>query len=131
MSRSPDENDRLASLLRAIPSPEPSADFLAGARRRYREAIDARHRREIYMSLASGLLGVALIAFLVVPTLEPASLLAWLAEAAADVARWTTGAVVVLALVPLTFWAVAALCSVASTLTLVRLAHARSPATLK
>jgi len=131
MSRSPDENDRLGSLLRAIPAPEPSADFLAGAHRRYREAIDARHRREIHTSLVSGLLGLGLIAFLVVPTVEPASLLAWLAEAAADVARWTTGAVVVLALIPPTFWAVAALSTVASTLTLISLAHTRSLPALK
>jgi hypothetical protein len=131
MNQRPDETDRLASLLRAIPPPEPPANFLAGARRRYREAIDARHRREISASLASGLLGLGLIAFLLVPAVEPASLVAWLAEAAADVARWMTGAVVVLSLVPLTFWAVAALSFVASTLTLIRLARAPSLPVLK
>ena len=130
MSQRPDD-DRLASLLRAIPGPEPPADFLAHARRRYHEAIDARHRREIYASLASGVLGLGLIALWLVPTVEPVSLFAWLAEAAADAARWTTGAVVVLSLVPLTFWAVAALSFVASTLTLIRLAHARSLPVLK
>jgi len=131
MNRRPDDDARLAGLLRAIPAPELPADFHAGARRRYREAIDARHRREIYASLASGLLGLGLIVFLLVPTVEPAGLIAWLAEAAADVARWMTGAVVVFSLVPLAFWAVAALSFVASTLTLIRLARARPLPVLK
>src|SRR3979411_3335364 len=56
--------DRFPSPPGAIPAPEPPPDSLAGARRRYREAIDARHRREIYASLASGLLGLGLIVFL-------------------------------------------------------------------
>ena len=42
MSRRADENGQLTSLLQALPAPEPSAEFLAGARRRYLEAIEAR-----------------------------------------------------------------------------------------
>ena len=131
MSRLPDENDQLARLLRTIPAPEPPADFLAGARRRYREAIDARYRREIFTSFAAGLLPLVLIAILLVPAVEPADLIAWLAEATADVARWMTGAAVVLSLVPLTFWTAAALGGVASALSLVLLARARSLAVVK
>lgn len=47
MSQFPDENGQLAGLLRAIPAPEPSSDFLPGAHRRYLEALEARFRREV------------------------------------------------------------------------------------
>ena len=60
------------------------------------------------------------------PTLEPAPLLASLAEVAADLARWTTGVGVVFALVPLAIWASAALASTAAVLSLVLVARARS-----
>lgn len=131
MSQLPDENAQLTRLLQTIPAPEPPADFLAGARRRYREAIDARYRREIFTSFAAGLLGLMLVAFVLIPTVEPAGLIAWLAEATADVARWMTGAAVILSLVPLTFWTAAALGFVASALSLVLLARARSLAVVK
>ena len=57
MNPPPGEDGQLASLLRAIPAPEPPPDFVAGARRRYRDAIEARYRRKIFMSLAGALLG--------------------------------------------------------------------------
>ena len=131
MSRFPNGNDQLARLLQTIPKPEPPADFLASARRRYREAIDARHRRELFTSFAAGLLGLVLVAIILVPAVEPAGLIAWLAEATADVARWMTGAAVVLSLVPLTFWTAATLGSLASTLSLVLLTRARSLGVVK
>src|SRR5207245_905341 len=61
----------------------------------------------------------------------PAALVMWLAEAMADLARWTTGVAVVFALVPLTIWTSAALGSTAAVLSLVLIARARSLALVK
>ena len=125
MSR-PDEDGRLTSLLQALRVPEPSAEFLAGARRRYRDAIEVRDRRQVLTGLGAALVGLAVVVMLLGPTIEPAVLLASLAEVAADLARWTTGVGVVLALVPLALWASAALASTAAVLSLVLVARARS-----
>jgi hypothetical protein len=126
MSQRPDENGRLTSLLQALRVPEPSAEFLAGARRRYLDAIEMRDRRQVLTGLLAALVGLAVVAILLGPTIEPAVLLALLAEVAADLARWTTGVGVVLALVPLAIWASAALASTAAVLSLVLVARARS-----
>jgi hypothetical protein len=131
VSRRPDESDQLASLLRALPSPEPSGDFLAGAQRRYRAALAGRARREALTALVAALIGVALIAALLGPVMEPATLVAWLAEAAADVARWTTGVGIVLALVPPVVWTSMAAGFAATVLSLVIVARTRSLATAK
>src|SRR5439155_3478088 len=88
MSRRADEHDELSSLLKALPAPEPSAEFLAGARRRYLEAIEARDRRAVFTGLAAAVVGLVAIATLLTTTIEPAALVAWLAEAVADLARW-------------------------------------------
>ena len=126
MSERPDENGRLTGLLQALRVPEPSAEFLAGARRRYLDAIEVRDRRQVLTGLVAALVGLAVIALLLGPTIEPAALLASLAEVAADLARWTTGVGVVLALVPLAIWASAALASTAAVLSLVLAARAQS-----
>jgi hypothetical protein len=126
MSQGPDENGRLTGLLQALRGPEPSAEFLAGARRRYLDAIEVRDRRQVLTGLVAALVGLAVIAILLGPTIEPAALLASLAEVAADLARWTAGVGVVLALVPLAIWASAALASTAAVLSLVLVARARS-----
>jgi len=126
MSQGPDENGRLTSLLQALRGPEPPAEFLAGARRRYLEAIEGRERRQVLAGLGAALVGLAVVAILLGPTIEPAALLASLAEVAAGLARWTTGFGVVLALVPLAIWASAALASIAAVLSLVFVARARS-----
>ena len=126
MSQPPDENGRLTGLLQALRGPEPSAEFVAGARRRYRDALEGRDRRQVLTGLGAALVGLAVIAILLGPTLEPAPLLASLAEVAADLARWTTGVAAVLALVPLAIWASAALGSIAAVLSLVFVARARS-----
>jgi hypothetical protein len=125
MSQQPDENERLTGLLQALHVPEPSAAFLAGARRRYLEAIEARDRRQVLTGLVAALVGLSVIAILLGPTIDPAALLVWLADVAADLARWTTGVGVVLALVPLAIWASAALGSIAAVLSLVFVARAR------
>jgi len=126
MSPRPDENERLTSLLQALRVPEPSAEFLAGARRRYLDAIEVRDRRQVLTGLLAALVGLAVIAILLGPTIEPAAPLAALADVAADLARWTTGVGVVLALVPLAIWASAALGSTAAILSLVLVARTRS-----
>jgi hypothetical protein len=131
MSQRPDENGRLTSLLQALPVPEPSAEFLADARRRYLDAIEARDRRQVLTGLAAALVGLAVVAILLGPTIEPTALVAWLAEVAADLARWTTGVGVILALVPLAMWTSAALGSTAAVLSLVLVARARSLAPVK
>jgi hypothetical protein len=123
MSEQPDENGRLTGLLKALRVPEPSAEFLAGARRRYRDAIEVGDRRQVLTGLVAALVGLAVIAILLGPTIEPAALLASLAGVAADLARWTTGVGVVLALVPLAIWASAALASTAAVLSLVLVAQ--------
>jgi len=125
MSQRPDENGRLTSLLQALRVPEPSAEFSAVARRRYLDAIEVRDRRQVLTGLSAALVGLAVIAMLLGPTIEPAAFLASLAEVAADLARWTIGVGVVLALVPLAIWASAALASTAAVLSLVLVARAR------
>ena len=126
MSQQPDENERLTGLLQALRVPEPSPAFLAGTRRRYLDAIKARDRRQVLTGLVAALVGLSVIAILLGPTIDPAALLVWLADVAADLARWTTGVGVVLALVPLAIWASAALGSIAAVLSLVFVARARS-----
>ena len=131
MSERPDDNDGLTSLLQALSVPEPSAEYLAGARRRYLVAMAARDRSQVLTGLVAALVGLAVVAILLGPTLEPAALLAWLAGGAADLARWTTGVTVVLALVPLAIWTSAALGSAAAVLSLVLVARARLLAPVK
>jgi len=131
MSRRPDENGQLTRQLQALSTPEPSAEFLAGARRRYLEAIEARERRAVFTGLAAILVGLVVIATLLTAMIEPAALVAGPAEAVADLARWTKGVGVVIALVPLTIWTSAALGSTAALLSLVLIARARSLALVK
>jgi len=131
MSRRADEHDELTSLLRALPTPEPSAEFLGGARRRYLEVIEARDRREVLTGLAAAVVGLVVLATLLTTAIEPAALVAWLAEAAADLARWAAGVGVVIDLVPPSVWTSALLGSTAAVLSLVLIARARSLALVK
>jgi hypothetical protein len=131
MSRRADERDELTSLLQALPTPEPTAELLAGARRRYLEAIEALDRRAVFTGLAAAVVGLVVIAILPTTTIEPAALVAWLAEAAADLARWVTGVGVVIDLVPPSIWTSALLGSTAAVLSLVLIARARSLALVK
>ena len=131
MSRRADESDELTSLLRALPTREPTAELLAGARRRYLEAIEARDRRTVFTGLAAAVVGLVVIATLLTTTIEPAALIAWLAEAAADLARWAAGVGVVIDLVPPSIWTSVLLGSTVSVLSLVLIARARSLTLLK
>ena len=125
MSQVPDEDARLTALLQALSAPEPSAEFLAGARHRYLEAIEARDRRAVFVGLGAALAGLGVIGALLATMLDPVAPVAWLAEAAANLARWLAGAGVVLALVPAVAWSSAALGSVAAALCLILIARAR------
>ena len=131
MSRRFDDDGRLADLLRMLPAPEPSAQFASAARRRYLEAIEARARREALTGLAAALVSLAMIALLVGTVFEPAALVAWLAEAAADLARWTTGILIVLALVPPIVWLSLVMGSAATILLLAFAARGRTTAIAK
>jgi hypothetical protein len=126
MSQRSDENGRLTGLLQSLRAPARNSADCSGARRRYLEAIEARDRRRVLTALVAALVGLAVIAILLGPTIEPAALLASLAEVAAALARWTTGVGVVLALVPLAIWASVALGSTAAILSLVLVARTRS-----
>jgi hypothetical protein len=81
-----------------------------------------RDRRQVLAGLGAALVGLAVVAILLGPT----ALLASFAEVAADLARWTTGVGIVLALVPFPIWASAALGSIAAVLSLVFVARSRS-----
>jgi hypothetical protein len=131
MSRQSDDYAQLTRLLQALPAPAPSGEFLAGARRRYLEAMEARDRRAVFTGLAAALVGLVVIVTLLATTIEPAALVTWLAEAAADLARWATGLGVVIALVPVSIWTSAVLGSTAAILSLILLARARSFAPVK
>ena len=131
MSQRPDENGQLTRLLQALATPEPSAEFLAGARRRYLEAVEARDRRAVLTGLAAAVVGLVVIATLLTTAIEPAALVAGLAEAAADLARWVAGVGVVMDLVPLAIWTSLALGSTAAVLSLVLIARTRSLALVK
>ena len=131
MSRRPDEHDQLASLLRMLPTPEPPARFVSAARRRYLEAVAARARREALASLAAALIGLAVLTTFALAMIEPATLVVWLAETVADIARWTAGTGVVLALVPPAAWTSVVLGSAATLLSLLLIARARAVALAK
>jgi len=131
MSRQSDKDAQLTSLLQALPVPTPSDEFLAGARRRYLEAMEARERRTVFIGLAAALVGLVVIVILLATTVGPTALVATLAEAAADLARWATGLGVVIALVPVSIWTSAMLGSAVAILSLILLARARSLAPVK
>jgi len=125
MSRQSDDA-QLTSLLQALPVPAPSDEFLAGARRRYLEAMEARDRRAVFSGLAAALVGLVVMGTLLATIIEPTALVATLAETAAELARWATGLGVLIALVPVSIWTSAMLGSTAAILSLILLARARS-----
>ena len=126
-----DEDARLTTLLRTIRIPEPSADFLAVARRRYLEALDARYRQEVSTGLVAAFLAVGLAAALLPSAFEPATLIAWIAVTTSNAARWMDGIGIVLALVPPLVWLAAAVGSVIPLLSIASLLRARSLTVVK
>jgi hypothetical protein len=131
MTRLPDEDDRLTTLLRAIATPEPPPDFLAGARRRYARAMEARYRREAFTGLVASALGLGIAATLLLSVFEPVALIAWVAVAAAEVTAWMKGVAIVLSIVPPALWPSVLLGLIVSLLPFVLLARARSLVVVK
>ena len=108
MTRAPDDDERLTVLLRALPAAEPPSDLLAKTRRRYREALARRARREAVLGLVVAGVSLALFATLLRVFFEPGDLIAWVAVAAADATRWIAGGVTVLSIVSPDAWGVMA-----------------------
>ncbi len=126
-----DEEDRLATLLRTIAMTDPPAGFLAGARRRYIEALEARYRQRVFLGLAAGGLSFGMVAVLVFSVLGPSTLLAWLGEALAGYARWFKALEIVLSNVPALFWPLPLLALALLLLPIVPVARARPLEVLK
>ncbi|HKC99791.1 MAG TPA: hypothetical protein VKG20_17245 [Methylomirabilota bacterium] len=93
--------------------------------------MEARDRRAVFTGLAAALVSLVVIITFLATTVEPTTLVAGLAEAVADLARWATGLGVVIALVPLSIWTSATLGSAAAVLSLILLARGRSLAPVK
>ena len=126
-----DEDERLTLLLRAIPFPEPSPDFLAGARRRYLEAVEARYRREAFTGLLAAAFVLSFAAILLLSTFKPATLIVRVAVTIAGFTKWMDGIGVVLSLVPSVVWPSAVLVSVVFLLSIASLLRVRSPVAAK
>jgi hypothetical protein len=131
VTRIHDEDERLTLLLRAIPVPEPSPDFLAGARRRYLEALEARYRREVLTGLVAVAVAFGIAVALVLSLFEPLGLIAGVAVTISGLARWMAGVEIVLSNVPSLVWIPVVLVSVVSLLSIVPLLRVRPPAAVK
>ena len=131
MTTSPDEDARLTALLRALPLPPPQGDFLAGARRRYLQAMEARYRREAVTGIVAASLALALVTALLLSAFEPASLIAAVAVTIASLATWMDGIGIVVSQVPPLVWISAVVASVVSLLSVASLRRARLPAAVK
>lgn len=83
------------------------------------------------MGLVAALAGLVVIVALGMTVNEPATLVVWPAETVADIARWTAGIGVVLALVPPVAWASAVLGSAGALLSLALVTRARAVAAVK
>ena len=129
--KNPPDDERLTILLRAISIPEPSPTLLAGARRRYREALEARYRREVVLGLVAASVGLLLPAILLLFLFEPADLIAGGAVAAAGVTRWMTGVAIVLSIVPVGVWTSVVVGFVVSLLPIGLLARVWRPVVVK
>lgn len=126
MTERPDDDARLGTLLRALPLPEPGPDFLALARRRYVEAMDARYRREVFTALLVAAVALGLAAVVLLSAFGPATLIASAAVTIAGLAKWLDGIGVVLSQVPALVWTSAVLISVVSMLSALSLLRMRS-----
>ena len=130
MNQFHDEDERLTTLLRTIPIPEPSPDFLAGARRRYLEGLEARDRREVFTGLVAAAFAFGLAAILLRSAFRPGTI-AWVAVTMSSVAKWMEGIGIMLSLVPPLVLASSVLVSVVWLLFVVALLRVRSPVAVK
>jgi len=83
------------------------------------------------VGVVAALVGLTAIAAVGMLASEPATLVVWPAETIADIARWTAGIGVVLALVPPLAWASVVLGSAGALLSLGLVTRARALATTK
>ena len=131
MTESSDENERLTIVLRTIPFPEPLPDFLAGARRQYVEAMEARYRREAFTGLLAASLALGLATTMLLSAVNPVMLIGWAAGAMASLAKWVGAIGIVVGQVPPLAWTSAVLMSVVSLLSVASLRRVRSAEALK
>ena len=131
MTESGHEDERLTSLLRTISFPEPRPDFLASARRRYIEAMEARYRREAFTGLLAASFASVLASTLLLSAFKPVTLIGWVAVAIASLAKWVGGIGIIVGQVPPFAWTTAVLVAVLSLLSVVSLRRVRSPAAVK
>ena len=131
MTRRHDEDEPLTMLLRTIPFPEPLPGFLAGARRRYVEAVEARYRREVFTGLLAASFALGLVATVLRSAFTPATLIAWVAATMASVAKWMDGIGIIASQMPPLVATSAVLVSVAFLLSVVSLLRVRSLVTVK
>ena len=131
MTESSDADERLTILLRTIPFPEPRPDFLASARRRYIEAMEARYRREAFIGLLVASFALVLASTLLLSAFKPVKLIGWVAVAIASLAKWVDGIGIIVGQVPPFVWTTVVLVAVLSLLSVVSLRRVRSPAAVK
>ena len=131
MTESGDQDERLTILLRTIPFPEPLPDFLAGARRRYVAAMEARYQREAFTGLLAASFALGLATSLLLSAFEPLTLIGWVVVAMANFVTWADGIGIVVGQVPPLAWTSAVLMSVVSLLSLASLRRVRSAVAVK
>ena len=131
MTESGDEDERLTILLRTIPFPEPLPGFLAGARRRYVEAMEARYRREAFTGLLAASFALGLATSVLLSAFQPLALIGWVVVAMANFAKWADGIGIVVGQVPPLAWTSAVLMSVVSLLSVASLRRVRSLVAVK
>ena len=126
MTESGDQDERLTILLQTIPFPEPLPDFLAGARRRYVEAMEARYQREAFTGLLVASFALGLATTLLWSAFKPLTLIGWVVVAMANLATWADGIGIVVGQVPPLAWTSAVLMSVVSLLSVASLRRVQS-----
>lgn len=131
MTMRDDEDERLTLRLRSIPIPDPSPDFLAGARRRYLAAMEARYRREAVTGVVAACLGFVLVAALLFAAFSPSTLIVRVVVTIASVAKLMDGTAIVVSLVPAQLWIAAVAVSITTLLSIVPLRRVPARAVMK
>ena len=126
MTESVDGDERLTILLRAIPLPEPRPDFLASARRRYVEAMEARYRREALTGLLVASFALGLATTLLLSAFTPVTLIGSVAVVVTSLAKWVDVIGIIVGQVPPLAWTSAVLVSVVSLLSVASLRRVQS-----
>ena len=131
MTESGDTDERLTILLQTIPFPEPRPDFLARARRRYVEAMEARYQWEAFTGFLAASSALGLATTLLLSAFKPVTLIGWAVVVMASLAKWADGIGIVVGQVPPLAWTSAVLMSVVSLLSVASLRRVRSLVAVK